>query len=61
MMKLPNAYCKKHDEIEPQNNTDFWTCPKCSNEKMKIYLKKDEKGKTALDLALDLLIKNYKK
>ena len=31
-MSIPNAYCKKHDEIEPQDNTEFWTCPKCPKE-----------------------------
>jgi len=30
-MKTPNAYCKKHDEIEPQDHDFFtdglWICP----------------------------------
>ncbi len=29
---IPNAYCKEHDEIEPQTNTELWVCPKCSAE-----------------------------
>ena len=39
MTKLPNAYCKKHDEIEPQDHDFFtdglWICPQCSKENMK--------------------------
>lgn len=29
---MSKAYCKKHDEIEPQENEGFWMCPKCSRE-----------------------------
>lgn len=29
---IPNAYCKRHDETEPQTNTELWTCPMCSKE-----------------------------
>lgn len=34
-VKMSNAYCKKHDEIEPENSTEFWACPKCSKENLK--------------------------
>ena len=32
---IPNAHCKKHDEMEPQDNDGFWACPKCSQESIK--------------------------
>ena len=33
---MVNAYCKEHDELEPENHDDIlWTCPKCSEESIK--------------------------
>jgi len=29
---MTNAYCKKHEEIEPEDNTGIWVCSKCSSE-----------------------------
>jgi len=50
-MSLPNAYCKKHDEIEPQDNEEFWVCPKCSQENNKLT-KRLPCGRKPLDVAL---------
>lgn len=48
---ITNAYCKKHDEIEPQNHdfhTDgLWVCPKCSKQQTKLI-----DGMKPLDYAL---------
>ena len=58
-MGIPNAYCKKHDEIEPEDNTELWVCPKCSRENMKKLSKRDENGKTALDRAIEEIDKKF--
>jgi len=29
---MTNDYCKKHEEIEPEDNTGIWVCSKCSSE-----------------------------
>lgn len=50
---IPNAYCKKHDEIEPQDNTGFWVCPRCSRESMKKLCKPNKDGIKPLDAALE--------
>lgn len=44
---IPNAYCKIHDEIEPQDNTELWVCPECSNTKTKLI-----EGMKPLDYAI---------
>lgn len=45
------AYCKKHDEHEPQDHEEtWWTCPKCSKES--IY-----GGKTTLKI-VDQMMKD---
>jgi Zn finger protein HypA/HybF involved in hydrogenase expression len=48
---MPNAYCKKHDEIEPENHDFFtdglWVCPKCSKQQTKLI-----DGMKPLDYAL---------
>ena len=39
-MKPSNGFCKKHDEIEPENHDldkdGLWFCPKCTNKINKI-------------------------
>lgn len=52
-MNSPNAYCKKHDEIEPQDNESLWVCPQCSKNNMKRLTVRDENGKLPLDAALE--------
>lgn len=35
---ISNTYCKKHDELEPQDwqfTDGLWCCPKCSRESLK--------------------------
>lgn len=58
-MGIPNAYCKKHDEIEPQDwdcQTDgLWVCPCCSREnKPKLV-----NGMKPLDAALKAIEEKY--
>ena len=58
-MKIPNAYCKKHDEIEPQDHDFYidglWTCPKCITMPLKHI-----NGLKPLDYALKQLPKELK-
>ena len=53
---IANAYCKKHDEIEPENHdfhTDgLWICPECSRENLKKISTKLIDGMKPLDYAL---------
>ena len=62
---IANAYCKKHDEIEPQDHdfhTDgLWVCPKCSRESMKKQVKKLINGMKPLDYALKKIEEEFKK
>tara|TARA_R100000951_G_scaffold112363_1_gene112592 strand:- start:1428 stop:1613 length:186 start_codon:yes stop_codon:yes gene_type:complete len=61
-MSIPNAYCKKHDEIEPEDNTEMWVCPQCSKENMKKLSKRLPCGRLPLDKALaDIELKMRKK
>jgi len=60
-MSIPNAYCKKHDEIEPQDNEEFWVCPECSKEHMKKLCKPNADGVKPLDAALAAIEKRLKK
>jgi ribosomal protein L37AE/L43A len=62
-MAIANAYCKKHDEIEP-NWWDFhtdglWICPKCSRESMKKATTKLIEGMKPLDYALKQIEEKY--
>lgn len=54
-MSIPNAYCKKHDEIEPQDHSfevdGLWTCPKC-------YTKNNIKS---IDITLKKIKEEYEK
>lgn len=52
-MSIPNAYCKKHDEIEPQDNEEFWVCPVCSKEASMKRNKRLPCGRLPLDKALE--------
>jgi len=47
-----NAHCKKHDELEPYDNTGLWICPKCSEEANRRLLKRLPNGMKPLDAAL---------
>jgi hypothetical protein len=44
-MGMSNAYCKKHDEIEPQNwdfnNDGLWICPDCTHKAKPIVVTKE--------------------
>ena len=60
-MRVPNAYCRKHDEVEPQDwdlyRHGLWICPKCS-----AYNKKGMSkpcGRKPLDSALEKVEKKY--
>lgn len=57
---IPNAYCRKHDEIEPQDHdiqTDgLWVCPQCS----KLTVKRIN-GMKPLDYALQQLEEKLEK
>lgn len=57
---IPNAYCKKHDEIEPQdhdiNNDGLWLCSKCSKMPTKLV-----DGMKPLDYALKKIEGQFKK
>lgn len=59
-MSIPNAYCKEHDEIEPQSwdfHTDgLWVCPQCSKKPLKKI-----NGMKSLDYALKQIKEKYEK
>jgi hypothetical protein len=65
MKTMPNAYCKKHDEIEPQDYDFFtdglWICPQCSQENLRKISTKLIDGMKPLDYALKKLRKNTEK
>jgi hypothetical protein len=60
-MGIPNAYCKKHDEIEPQDHdfyTDgLWVCKKCANERKPKLIE----GMKPVDYALKQIKEKYGK
>jgi Zn finger protein HypA/HybF involved in hydrogenase expression len=55
-MSIPNAYCKEHDEIEPQDHDiqidGLWVCPRCSKKRAKLI-----NGMKPLDYALQQIEK----
>lgn len=55
---IPNAYCKEHDEIEPQNwdyqIDGLWICPCCSK-KNDFLTKRLPNGKKPLDAAIEAI------
>lgn len=60
-MSMTNAYCKKHDEMEPDDNRAFWSCPQCSREHMKRLSKPNADGVKLLDTVIAAIDKRMKK
>jgi hypothetical protein len=65
MKTMSNAYCKKHDEIEPQDHDFFtdglWICPQCSRENLRKISTKLIDGMKPLDYALKKVEEKYGK
>lgn len=60
MNHLPNSHCKKHDEVEPQSNSELWKCPKCSKEHMQQSAQALPCGRKPLDVAFEKIAKIIK-
>ena len=61
---ISNAYCKKHDEIEPENHDihrdGLWLCPKCQREAWnRSYKKYSQDTMKIVDKALADIEKKY--
>jgi len=59
-MNIPNAYCIKHDEMESQDNTEFWICPQCSKENINRFRVRNADGKLPLDAATEKMNRRLK-